>query len=117
MDEPTTLNRQESRLHQIVKKPSLVKYMIQSAFGMTVLLISAMQVTMNPHESNEMWIGLICAIVGIFLPNPTPEGIGQPEGSGPLDIPATTTTTIHERITSTPKIKPVRLPENKRHAN
>jgi hypothetical protein len=100
------LDRQESRIQRIVKKPSLVKYIIQSMFGVIVLLLCSIKVIIHPDQSNEVWIGLICAIVGIFLPHPTPaEGTHKSQHDGD----DTTTTTIHERITSTPMIRPVRL--------
>ena len=105
---PPDLDRQESRFQKIVKKPSLVKYIIQSSFGMVVLLLCATQLLLNPDASNEIWVGMICAIVGIFLPHPTPEDTRQ---EPPDDTTATTTTTIHERITSTPVIRPARLPD------
>jgi hypothetical protein len=100
---PPDLDRQESRIHKIIKKPSLVRYLIQSLFGITVLILCAIQITIHPNQANELWVGLICAIVGIFLPHPSPEKTNSSTDSGD-----TTTTTIHERVRS-PVIRPRKI--------
>jgi len=95
-------------------KPSMVKFIVQSIFGLIVLTFAALQISMNQGEPNQIWVGLICAIAGIFFPHPTPygggdgddggggdhQGIGgqggrvRPAGSASSRVPTTTTTKV-----------------------
>jgi len=85
---------------RIIKtKPNMLKFIIQSAFGLIVLIFSAVQIMMRPDEPNQIWVGLICTVAGIFFPHPTPTG-GNSEGgpgepsSSSHDMPMNTTTVI-----------------------
>lgn len=73
MNENTTLERKESKVQEVVRKPNVIKYMIQSVFGLAVLIFAAVQIVIYPDRPNQLWVGMICTIVGIFLPHPTPD--------------------------------------------
>ena len=101
-------------------KPSMVKFIVQSIFGLIVLTFAALQISLNQGEPNQIWVGLICAIAGIFFPHPTPYGGGGGGGGDDDDlqesvgpgrvrqgsstssrVPTTTTTTVE-----TPRFRP-----------
>lgn len=52
---------------------NLIKYLAQCLFGLILMLVSVGMIASRSSESNEVWIGLVCTIAGIFLPHPTPE--------------------------------------------
>lgn len=88
---------------QIIKtKPNMLKYIIQSAFGLLVLTFSIVQIMMRPDEPNQIWVGLICTIAGIFFPHPTPSGYDNTttttDTPPPTDIPMTTTVITTPRV-------------------
>ena len=87
---------------RIIKtKPNMLKFIIQSAFGLIVLVFSAVQIMMRPDEANQIWVGLICTVAGIFFPHPTPTGNGdgsQSSSSPHNDIPMTTTVITTPRV-------------------
>ena len=89
--------REESKIVNTVKKPNVLKYIIQSSFGMLVLIFAAVQIMLRPEHDNSLWVGLICTIVGVFLPHPTP-GDGD---KGEIDGGNVSTTT-HTRSRPTP---------------
>jgi hypothetical protein len=69
---PPLVIRAESQFSRMARKKDILKYIVQSVFGLIILIFSAVQISIYPDEANQVWIGLICAVIGIFFPHPSP---------------------------------------------
>lgn len=108
--QPEDVLRDESKIVKTVRKANTVRYLTQAVFGMVVLIFSAVQVSINKGQDNSIWIGLICTIIGVFFPHPTPyteditgavAGVAGGGGIGGGDVIATTHTRSRPAATRT----------------
>ena len=55
-----------------IKKGNTIKFLTQALFAVLVFILSCVMITKHPDEPNQIWIGLICTVTGIFFPHPNP---------------------------------------------
>lgn len=118
MDDPNK-EREESKIITTTYATSnnRLKFLIQSLIAVIIILFSVTQITIHPDRDNSIWVGLICTILGLFFPHPTPmmadvaaggDGqVGEREGSGDDQAqraPRTATTT-HTRSRPSPVVQ------------
>lgn len=66
------MEREESKIVQtIYSRPERTKFLVQAIIGIITILFSAVQITIHPDQPNNIWVGLICTVLGLFFPNPT----------------------------------------------
>lgn len=115
------MEREESKIVQTLHTtPDRTKFLVQSVIGIIVILFSATQIALFPDRSNNIWIGLICTILGLFFPHPSPrevileqdavanELLGGGEDGGGITIPTqghSHVVTTHTRSRPSPAAK------------
>ena len=113
------MEREESKIVQtIYQRPERTKFLVQAIIGIITILFSAVQITVHPDQPNNIWVGLICTVLGLFFPNPTLKTTldGLQEDREDDDDPRganignnTTTTTTHIRSRPSPLVRPRQL--------
>jgi hypothetical protein len=93
--------------------PKRLKFIVQSIIAVIIISFSVTQIMLNTtREStcdspdNTVWIGLICTILGLFFPQPTPTDAIPVTINGSQSAPAPVTDDqSHEKITRSTHIR------------
>ena len=117
-------DREESKIITAYQRttPGRLKFMVQSLIAVIIIVFSVTQITVNPDHDNNIWVGLICTILGLFFPHPTPQVAdvitGGGGGTASDDNAATTApdtggavikSTTHTRSRPSPRVHAHRL--------
>ena len=89
MDDTTTTTNNDREESKIITSyqtnPSRLKFLVQSLIAVIIIVFSVTQIMVNPDHDNNIWVGLICTILGLFFPHPTPQVIDVINGGGGED--------------------------------
>ena len=113
-------DREESKIITAYQRTTPLKFLVQSLIAVIIIVFSVTQITVNPDHDNNIWVGLICTILGLFFPHPTPQVADVITGGGGTasDDNATTApdtggavikSTTHTRSRPSPRVHAHRL--------
>lgn len=108
-------DREESKIITAYQRTTPLKFLVQSLIAVIIVVFSVTQITVNPDHDNNIWVGLICTILGLFFPHPTPQVADVITGGTASDDNAAATapdtggavikSTTHTRSRPSPRVR------------